>query len=227
MPAETIEIDLKLANPTFFQDLDRRFATAAGKAGQALGGAGQGHPGGAAGLAQSAVSAFSGQSGITGALESVGSKGLSGAVGGGLGNLAVQALTGAISGAGQGIAQTPAGALNSGSVLAQNAEVGAVGGLIKNTIGQIPIIGDYINAKWGAFEEGIHKPAQATEGKLGAFYGELAARGINVSDAQIEKNARRSIAVERRRLGAERRVQKITEEVNAETAVSYSLSLNG
>lgn len=226
MASEEITIDLGTPDQRYFAALDQRFADAAKKFGDTLkasvgagtGGGGPGAPGGGGGGGS-----------------------------GGKGFGARSALA-AINGAGQGIASTPAGALGSPldlvtgtynavglgndgkgmTAMQQNAAIGAVGGLLKETVGKVPILGDYVTAQWNAFEQGVKEPAARAEGKLGAFYGDLAAHGINVSDKEIDRNAHRALAAERRRLSAERRVQRITEEANAQTgAVTYSLGLIG
>lgn len=147
--------------------------------------------------------------------------------GGGFGGAIGQIGLAALQGAGQGVASTPSAAINSPDVLAQNMTLGAVGGVLSNTVGNIPVLGDWIMGNFNAVNDAVHTPANRASAAGGRFHGDLAAMGYDVSDSDMRKEAARGLETERRRYSAERRFTRHVEEVNAGSSISYGLSLIG
>jgi hypothetical protein len=163
---------------------------------------------------------------------------------------AAAATIGAIgSGVAQGMANLTPGTVNSPTIVAREAALGAAGGLLHmgataagaalgsalggpvgTAVGAAAgeALGAYAQKQFDQLSESIHRPEQATAARLAAYAGTLEAHGIHVSDKFLEQQARFGISIERKRLVAERHAERIAKETGASmSSVSFGISQLG
>lgn len=235
MAEERITIPLDVPE-SFFDEMDRRFEAMARRASQqfsqafksggpARGTAGGGgeSPGGTAfsmaGGGAAGGSFGKGMSALAGAMPST--------VGGFAAGLGIGAAASFITGAGAGIAATPAASASSPGVIGQNAVVGGATSLINGTIGQIPIVGDFVKAQMNSVKEAMELPTERGVARLKSIYGNLAASGIETTAEDREASIAFSQAIERKRYEGERQIEKQYREFAARDSLSYGLSWIG
>jgi len=222
------EIPLKLSVPDeFFAEFDRRFDAMARRATQTFNQAGRGLGGGGGSGASGnqpgggSFNPLGGQSAFD-----FGTKALASAAGPALGQ-GVNAAAAFTKGFGQGIANTPAASASSPTVLAQNGLVNGVGSAIDATVGNIPIIGDFIKAQFNSVKEAMEVPTERAVGRLKGVYGNLAAQGYQASQEEMQQASEFALQIERKRYEGERNLERTTREVAARDSLTFGLSWIG
>lgn len=172
------EIDLRFkADEASFDELDRRLAALADKAAQRFGRAlsgGNGGPGGAGSVGSGegtpkSAPIPSGIPSLAGQAAQVALAGLQGA------GAAVQGL--APSALGTGYEGTAAG-------------LGAAKGLLGATLGQVPLAGDLLMARFNAYERSIRDPIERAASETGAIAEQYGRTGTPLSGRTLDEIAR-------------------------------------
>lgn len=228
MAEEVINIPLAVPQE-FFDELDRRFEAMARRASASFG---------------QAFKAGAGPRGTAGGGgEAPGGTSFGGAAG--------QAVAALISGAGQGVASTPAAAAFSPAVLQQNAALGAaqggvnllktglqagggaVGGLVGGPFGAAVgqalggMAGDFIQSQFNSVKEAMEIPTERGIAHLKGIYGNLAAAGVQTTDAEREQAISFSQTIERKRYEGERQLERQYREFAARDSITYGLNFVG
>lgn len=204
--AEEIELKFK-GDDASFDELDRRFAALADKAAQRLGRAlagaagGVGGPGGAG-----AVGSGEGGSPKAAPIPSLDFSGVPKAIGG-WGGFAAQAALAGAQGAGAEIRSLPTAALGTGAETTLGT-LGAAKGVLGATIGQVPLAGDLVMARFNALEQAIRQPAERAAAVVGGIAEQYGRAGVRLSDADLSYMAQTRLAVEERAYVANQRGQK-------------------
>lgn len=220
---ETIQLRFT-PDEAFFSEMERRFEALAkrasqqfAQAGRAAGGASGG--GSISGLAGNVPGGGGGaQAGLVGQAL--------GAIGGGGGFQALDPL-GIIRGAGAGIRQTPAASASDPNVLAKNGFLSGAQAGLENTVGRLPIVGDFVMAQFNSVKEAMEVPTERAVSRLKSQYGTLAASGYQADEGEMREAAQFAIQIERNRYKGERAIEKVTRQIEARDSLSFGISFLG